>query len=75
VSAQEMSGLFVETVTERMGIHVLASTVRPATARDVEEAKALHEAGACHHSVVRDMACWPYDVRTCATCGQGLGLV
>ena len=67
--------LAVETVTDRIGRHVLASTVRPATQQDVDAAQALHAQGKCPHNVVEDERGWLYDVRICAICGQGLGTV
>jgi len=68
--------LYVETVTERgPGNSVIASTLRPATAKDVRAAKRQWELGKCTHSVVRDDKGWDYDFRWCATCGAGLGVV
>lgn len=70
-----LSGLSVETVTERIGKHILASTVRAATQRDVDNAARLHAKGHCSHNVVKDTAGWLYDTRVCATCGEGLGTI
>ncbi len=67
--------LSVETVTERIGVHILASTVRAATQEDVDIATRLHQQGKCPHNVVKDHAYWLYDTRECAICGQGLGTV
>ena len=73
--AAARDAIFVEVVTDRIGDHVLGSTVRPATKNDVLKAQKLHEAGACSHSVITDQAGWPYDFRKCHTCGKGLGVV
>jgi hypothetical protein len=67
--------LFYENVTERIGEHVVASTIRPATEEDVSKAKSLHVDGKCPHTIVKDMSGWPYDFRSCAICGKGLGTV
>ena len=72
---KELKELFVETVTERLGEHVLASTIRPATAMDVAVAIRLHSEGKCPHNVVEDTPGWMYDFRACAICGTGLGVV
>ena len=66
---------YVETVTERVGQHVLASTIRPATQEDIDACRKLHEAGACPHNIVQDEAGWLYDYRSCGVCGAGLGTV
>lgn len=71
----ESGELFVETVTERIGPHVIASTIRAATPEDIARAKQLHAKGRCDHSVVKDTDGWLYDIRSCAICGQGLGTV
>lgn len=65
----------VETVTERIGPHVIASTIRPATGDDLREARALADRGACDHRVIVDDPGWLYDFRSCWACGQGLGTV
>ncbi len=65
----------VETVTDRIGEHVLASTVREANDEDIELAKHLHSLGKCPHNVVLDEEGWLYDFRSCYTCGKGLGTV
>ena len=67
--------VFVETVTERIGRHILASNIRPATPKDIEEAAVLHAKGNCPHTCVKDHQGWMYDSRVCFTCGQGLGTV
>jgi hypothetical protein len=66
---------FVETVTERIGDHVISSAVRPATPEDIRAARELHGKGRCPHSVVTDEDGWPYAVRRCLICGKGLGTV
>lgn len=65
----------VETVTERIGGHILASTVRPATEEDVRIAREEHARGECKHNVVEDTSGWLYDTRSCYICGKGLGTV
>jgi hypothetical protein len=72
---EDLSKVFVETVTERIGRSVLASTIRPATKEDVEKARALKAKGQCPHNVIVDQAGWPYDLRSCYVCGEGLGTV
>ena len=68
--------LFVETVTERIDKHVLASTIRPATPEDVAAAQARVDRGEpCDHTIVWDEPGWLYDTRSCHTCGAGLGTV
>ena len=68
--------LYVETVTGRgPGDTVTASTLRPATAKDVRAAKRQRKLGKCTHSVVRDERGWMYDYRWCATCGAALGAI
>lgn len=74
-SNQVIPDLWVETVTSRIGPHILASNLRPATQADLQAARELHAAGKCPHNVVRDTYGWLYDFRSCAVCGQGLGTV
>lgn len=69
------TSLFVETITGRIGPHILSSTIRPATKEDVAHAKGLHADGKCDHSVIKDTPGWLYDFRSCAICGTGLGAV
>jgi hypothetical protein len=75
VSDFDLSKVFVEDVTERIGIHVLASTVRGATKEDIKRSLRLHKKGVCDHKVVEDSYGWMYDFRSCAICGKGLGTV
>lgn len=70
-----VEGVFVEEVTERMCGFVTASTVRPATKEDIVNAKRLCEQGKCPHTCVVDIDCYPYWIRKCYTCGEGLGTV
>lgn len=70
----DLKDLFVETVTERIGRHVLASTIRPATQEDVDKARAAHAEGKCTH-ICKDDHGWLYDTRCCIICGAGLGTV
>lgn len=67
--------IFVETVTDRINQHILASTIRPATDEDIRQAQELHEQGKCPHNIVVDTELWLYDYRQCYTCGKGLGTV
>ena len=66
---------FYEKVTDRIGNHILASTVTVATEEQIKEAKDLHENGNCPHTIVEDEVGWLYDTRSCAICGKGLGTV
>ncbi len=66
---------FLETVTERIAGHIIASTVRPATEAEIAEAERLHSEGQCPHNIVRDERGWLYDFRFCVTCGSGLGII
>ena len=68
-----MSKLFYEKVTERSGELVLASTVSPATSKQIERARKLHAKGKCDHAIIKDMDGWPYDIRYCAICKKYLG--
>jgi len=67
--------VFFEDVMERIGGHVIASTVRPATAEEIVAAQRLYEKGKCHHNIIQDKQGWMYDFRSCFTCGKGLGIV
>ena len=68
--------LFVETVTERIGPHVLTSSVRKATVEDIEQERTNVANGeACRHIIVYDEPGWLFDVRVCGICGAGLGTV
>jgi hypothetical protein len=67
--------LFYEEVTERVAGVITASNIRPATRQEVKAARLLHRQGRCPHTIVRDTPGWPYDIRDCAICGEGLGLV
>ena len=40
-----------------------------------EEEKLAKLEKSCKHVVLVDTAGWPYDIRSCATCGQGMGLI
>jgi len=66
---------FYEEVTARIGEFVISSNVRPATDDEIEEAARLHLEGECPHNIVVDTEGWPYDLRSCYTCGKGLGHV
>lgn len=67
--------LFVETIIERMDGHILASEIHPATEEDIELARQLYEKGQCPHNIVYDEGGWMYDIRICATCEKGLGVI
>lgn len=67
---------YVETVSVRMGNIILASTVKPASEQDVQMAKERYACtGRCDHSIVVDEDCWPYYIRSCHICNEGLGLI
>lgn len=66
----------VEVVTSRMGNVILASTVKPASEQDIQEAKEqFANTGKCDHRIVVDEDCWPYSVRSCYICNAGLGVL
>lgn len=67
--------LFFEHIKEMIGEHVVASYVRVATEEEISVAKAMHEQGICPHTIVVDQEGWPYDTRSCAICGKGLGAI
>lgn len=67
--------MWYEVVTERIGPHILASTLRPATPADIAEAERLHALGQCPHTIVEDESGWLYSFRRCVTCGRGLGAI
>ena len=68
--------VFVETVTDRVGQHVLASAIRPATRAEVLAAKKkFDDTGRCECTIVHDIKGWLYDMRQCHICGGGLGSV
>jgi len=62
-------------VGSRSGGDIVISTVRPATTEEIEEARRLHALGECPHNIVRDEKGWMYDLRSCVTCGKGLGAI
>ena len=66
---------FVEEVTEEIGGVVTASKIRDATEQDISKARKLHAKGKCPHNVVFDTRAYAYDIRTCAICGAGRGVV
>lgn len=70
-----LNSVFVETVTDRIGHHVLASNIRQATMEDVKKAVELYKNGKCSHNIVADEQGWLYDFRSCFVCGKGLGTV
>ena len=69
------SAVFVEEVTTKIGDHILTSTVRKATQKDVDEAMAKKNKGRCPHNIIKDQKTYLYDIRECALCGKGLGLI
>jgi len=71
----ETCSVFYEEITERIGEHVVISTVRPATAEEIVVAQRLNEKGECPHNIIQDEQGWMYDFRSCFTCGKGLGTV
>ncbi len=67
--------IWFEEVKERFCGRVISSTLRPATAADIDEAATLHLLGRCPHTIIKDEAGWMYDFRSCVTCGAGLGAI
>lgn len=76
MKAEELFGkVFTETVTERIGSTVLASTVKPSTLEEIQDCISLAEKGKCPHNIVIDEPAWMYDFRHCAVCGKYLGTI
>lgn len=67
--------LYYETVTIGSPACIIASTCTNATPAQIKKAKAEFKAGKCKHHIIYDEAGWPYDIRSCGICGQGLGLI
>lgn len=68
--------IFREIVGEEMGGVVLTSKIQDVTPDEIREAEAVFAAtGACDHALVYDTIGYAYDIRTCAICGTGRGLV
>jgi hypothetical protein len=67
--------LFVEIVIEAIDGVVIRSDLRPATMEDITMAQEAKNAGDCPHNIIKDTTTWLYDIRSCATCGAGLGIV
>lgn len=66
----------LEYNVERFGGQVLSSSVRPATAEEIEAARSEYQTtGQCDHRIIVDTSAWLYDVRTCYTCKSGIGLI
>lgn len=70
-----MATFYIEIPTETIDGHILSSDLRPATEQEIEFAKQQHTQGRCPHNIVEDETGWLYDVRKCAICGKGLGLI
>jgi len=66
---------FYEEILQKAGDTVIASDIRPATKADITKSRTLHKQGKCPHTIIVDTEGWPYDVRNCAICGKGLGIV
>ena len=66
---------WVEEVTETVGGHIVASSVRKATSEEIESAEKLHADGKCPHTIIADEDLWPYYLRRCVTCRKDLGLI
>lgn len=69
------AGPWYEEVLKQIDGHVLQSNIRVATVEEIEQAKELHKQGKCPHTIVIDEYGWLYDMRSCYTCGKGLGIV
>ena len=55
--------------------HVLMSSNRDLTLKDVRNSMKLHNEGKCDCLCFQDEAGWLYDFRHCVVCGKGLGLI
>lgn len=67
--------LFYEEVEKTIAGHIIESKVRPATNQEIEEAEIAYKNGKCPHTIIYDEDNYPYWIRTCHTCGEGLGTV
>lgn len=70
-----MKKLYYEVITLGTPDNILASTFHKATKKEISEAKKLHKKGKCPHTIFYDVAGYPYDFRTCGTCGISKGLI
>lgn len=70
------SKIYFEEVRERFCGHIISSTVREATNKEIKTAKTNFEkTGKCLHNLIIDEPAWLYDYRSCAICGAGLGAI
>lgn len=67
--------LFVEEVIEAIDGVVIQSNLRPATMEDITLAEMAKQNGDCPHNIIKNTTTWLYDIRSCATCGAGLGII
>lgn len=65
----------IEVVREKFVGYIISSVLRVATKEEIETVEKLYQHGQCPHTLVTDKPGWLYDVRTCVTCGKGLGLI
>lgn len=55
---------------------VISSKIRRATVEEIEDAISKYNSTKeCNHSFVIDECSWLYDFRSCAVCGEGLGIL
>lgn len=54
---------------------IFSSTVIKAKQNQIKDSILAHQVGECDGSIVYDESEWMYDIRYCAICGRGLGLI
>jgi hypothetical protein len=64
--------LFVEYNRKYFCGRIVSSDIRTATEDDIQQAINKE---VCDHSIIYDIDYWMYDVRVCAICGLGLGVI
>lgn len=54
---------------------VVQSNIRKPTFNEIRDCWLKAKSGKCPHTIIKDEAAYMYDIRSCAVCGQGLGVV